>query len=124
MKPTKTGDDSLRQKTQYANLVRYKPSKAYFARIRIGGKLIRRTLNTRVLSVAKLRLGDLEKKERQLAEYQVAVADGSMTVEDALVTYRQRLEGDASIKPNTCKLNRLGGEDFLLGGSILITGSC
>jgi hypothetical protein len=25
---------------------------------------------------------------------------------------------------NARKLNRLGGEDFLLGGSILITGSC
>ena len=88
MKQPKTGDDSLWQKTQYANLVRYKPSKTYFARICIGGKLIRRTLKTKVLSVAKLRLGDLEKKERQLAEHQVAVADGSMTVDDALATYR------------------------------------
>src|ERR1019366_6457973 len=64
-------------------------------------QLIRRTLKTKVLSVAKLRLGDLEKKERQLAEHQVAVADGSITVDDALATYRQRLEGDASIKPRT-----------------------
>jgi hypothetical protein len=66
MKQTETGDDSLWRKTQCANLVRYQPSKAYFARIRIGGKLIRRILKTKVLSVAKLRLGDLEKKERQL----------------------------------------------------------
>lgn len=73
MKQTKPGDDSLWQKTQHANLVRYEPSKAYFARIRIGGKLIRRTLKTKVLSVAKLRLGDLEKKQRQMAEQQVAV---------------------------------------------------
>jgi integrase len=106
MKQTKTGDDSLWQKTQYANLVRYKPSKAYFARIRIGGKLIRRSLKTKVLSVAKLRLGDLEEKERQLAEHQVAVADGSMTVDDAFATYRQRLEGDASIKPRTREYHR------------------
>ena len=68
--------ENLWQKTQYANLIRYKPSKKYFARIRIGGKLIRRTLKTSVLSVAKLRLGDLEKKERQLAEHQTAAADG------------------------------------------------
>jgi len=101
MKQTKPGDDSLWQKTQYANLVRYKTSKAYFARIRIGGKLIRRTLKTKVLSVAKLRLGDLEKKERQMAEQQVAVLDGSMTFADALATYQQRLDGDASIKPRT-----------------------
>jgi integrase len=101
MKQTNTGDDSHWQKTQYANLVRYKASKAYFARIRIRGKLIRRSLKTKVLSVAKLRLGDLEKRERQLAEHQVAVAEGSMTTDDAVATYRQRLEGDASIKPRT-----------------------
>ena len=64
MKMTKKGDDSLWQKTQYANLVRYKPSKTYFARIRINGKLIRRKLKTKVLSVAKLRLADLETEER------------------------------------------------------------
>ena len=86
MKQTKPGDDSLWQKTQYANLVRYKPSKAYFARIRIGGKLIRRSLKTKVLSVAKLRLDDLEQAERQLAEHKVAVADGWTTVDDALAT--------------------------------------
>jgi hypothetical protein len=91
-KQATAGDDSLWQKTQYANLVRYKPSKTYFARIRIGGKLIRFTLKTKVLSAVKLRLGDLEKKEHPLAEHQAAVADGSMDVADALVTYRQRLE--------------------------------
>ena len=54
MKKPKKGEDSLWQKTQFANLVRYKPSKAYFARIRINGKLIRRKLATPVLSVTKL----------------------------------------------------------------------
>ena len=41
MKQTIKGDDSLWQETQYANLVRYEPSRAYFARIRIAGKPIR-----------------------------------------------------------------------------------
>ena len=36
-----------------------------------------------------------------MAEQQVAVLDGSMTFADALATYQQRLEGDASIKPRT-----------------------
>ncbi len=94
-------DESLWQKTQYANLIRYKPSKKYFARIRINGKLIRRSLKTGVLSVAKLRLGDLEKKERQLAEHQTAAADGRMSFGDALAIYEQRLKGDASLKPRT-----------------------
>src|SRR6266487_4553605 len=91
-------DETLWQKTQYANLVRYKPSKKYFARIRISGKLIRRSLKTSVLSVAKLRLGDLEKKERQLAEHQTAAADGRMSFGDALSIYEQRLKGDVSLK--------------------------
>src|SRR6185503_2079964 len=41
-----TRTDEQWQKAQYANLIRYKPSKTYFARIRIGGKLIRRSLST------------------------------------------------------------------------------
>jgi len=94
-------DETLWQKTQYANLIRYKPSKKYFARIRINGKLIRRSLKTSVLSVAKLRLGDLEKKERQLAEHQTAAADGRTKFGDALAIYEQRLKGDASLKPRT-----------------------
>src|SRR2546429_4120460 len=61
--PTLPPDDreSLWQKTPYANLVRYSLSRKYFARIRVGGKLIRQSLKTKVLSVAKLKLADLEK---------------------------------------------------------------
>ncbi len=101
MKPDRRAADGLWQNTHYANLVRYKPSKTYFARIRIHGKLIRRSLKTTVLSVAKLRLGDLEKKERQTAELQTSSTDGKMTFGDALAMYEQRLKGDISIKPRT-----------------------
>src|SRR5712664_2347744 len=100
MKSTQEPNDPWQQ-TQYANLIRYKPSKAYFARIRIQGKLIRRSLKTSVLSVAKLRLGDLEKRERQLAEHHTEATDGRMTFDDAVAIYKQRLEGDASLKPRT-----------------------
>src|SRR5437667_6679812 len=93
--------DEFWQKTQYANLIRYKPSKTYFARIRVGGKLIRRSLKTSVLSVAKLRLGDLEKKERQLAEHQTSTTDGRMSFGDALAIYDERLKGDSCLKPRT-----------------------
>src|SRR5437899_1252975 len=88
-------------KTQYANLIRYDRSKTYFARIRIKGKLILRSLKTKVMSVAKLRLWDLEKSERQMAEHQTASADGRMIFNDALTIYKQRLQGDESIKPRT-----------------------
>jgi len=50
------------QKTAYANLIRYVPSGSYYARLRVKGKLIRRSLNTDLISVAKLRLGDFEKE--------------------------------------------------------------
>jgi integrase len=85
--------DSVWQKTSFANLLRYKPSKTYFARIRIRGKLIRRTLKTKLLTVAKMRLADMEKTERQTAESQTAVASGKMTFGDALAVYRIRLQG-------------------------------
>ena len=98
MKPAQTGDDSLWQRTQYANPVRCKPSRAYFARIRIGGKLIRRSPETSVLPVTKSRLGDLENKERRLAEHQAAAVNGRTTFNEALDIYKQRLEGDASLK--------------------------
>jgi integrase len=88
-------------KTPYANLIRYKRSGKYFARLRVRGKLIRRSLKTTRISVAKLRLADLEKEERQKAEHQDAVTDGEMTFADALAVYRQRLNADSSLKPRS-----------------------
>jgi len=44
-------------------------SRTYFARIRIKGKLIVKSLKTDSIAVAKLRLADLEKDERQAAEH-------------------------------------------------------
>jgi integrase len=101
MNTSDTEKESDWQKTPYANLVRYKSSGMYFARFRVRGKLIRRGLKTRQISVAKLRLADLEKQERQRAEHQTAVADGVMAFADALAIYKQRLAGDGSLKPRS-----------------------
>lgn len=90
-----------RQKTPFSNLVRYVPSGAYFARIRVGGKLIRQSLKTKVLCVAKLRLGDLEKVERSNLEAQAALEQGDAAVQDLVKLWRERLEVDHSIKPRT-----------------------
>ena len=60
--------NSTWQKTPYVNLIRYKPSQVYFARLKVKGKLIRRSPKTEQLSVAKLRLSDLQNSERQRAE--------------------------------------------------------
>lgn len=89
------------QKTQFANLIRYVPSGTYYARLRVRGKLICRSLQTDVISVAKLRLGDFEKQERSRSESADTVGRGKMTVADAITTHRQRVAGDASLKPRT-----------------------
>lgn len=101
MKASETGSESEWQKTPYANLVRYKTSGIYFARFRVRGKLIRRSLKTSQISVAKLRLADLEKEERQRAEHQTSVTEGVMEFADALAIYKQRLAGDGSLKPRS-----------------------
>lgn len=90
----------LWQKTSYANLIRYIPSGMYFCRIRVHGKLIRKSLKTDVLFVAKLRLSDEEKKYRQVAQRQVAIqrGRGQMNFNDALEIYRARLAAN-TIKP-------------------------
>lgn len=89
------------QKTSYANLIRYVASGTYYARFRVKGKLIRRSLKTDVLSVAKLRLADFEKLERQRFESSDAAARGKMTMADAIAIHKQRVAGDASLKPRT-----------------------
>jgi integrase len=101
MKRPSKGKTSPWKKTHYANIVQYRPSKTYFARIRINGKLIRRKLKTTSLSAAKLLLADLETEERKKAENQVEATDGRMTFGEALSVYTERLKGDASIKPRT-----------------------
>ena len=99
--PTPAAPSQFSQKTPHANLICCVSTERHFARIRVRGKLIRRSLKTDVLSVAKLRLSDLEKTERLLAESASAVGAGKMTVAAALNIYRQRLHGDGSLKPRT-----------------------
>ena len=90
--------ESRWQKTPVANLVRHVQSGNYYARIRVRGKLIWKSLKTDRISVAKLRLSDFHKEERQRAAAHTAVARGKMTFGDALQTYRERLKGDQSLK--------------------------
>ena len=82
-------------------LYRYVPSGVYFARIRVGGKLIQRSLRTKGFSVAKTKLANLEKEERRRDEIQQAPDTGKMTFADALRIYRERLKGDVSLKPRS-----------------------
>jgi integrase len=98
---TESKSAELWQKTQYTNLVRYVPSGIYFARFKVHGKLIRKSLKTNVLTVAKLRLADFEKTERQHAESQTNATHGKLSFEEAMAIYKQRVAGDASLKQRT-----------------------
>ena len=69
-----------------ANLIRCVPTGGESARIRVGGKLIRRSLKTDGLSLAKQRLADFEKPQRIWAANESAVSAGKMTLREALKT--------------------------------------
>lgn len=91
---------SLWAKSSVANLVRYVPSGIYFARAKVGGKLIRQSLKTDRLTVAQLRLGDLLKEKRARVEASVEAGKGRMTVGDALEIYKKQVEANVSLKPS------------------------
>jgi integrase len=67
----------------------------------VRGKLIWKSLKTDRISVAKLRLSDFHKTERQRAASQTAVVRGVMTFGDALAVFKQRLQNDPDAKPKT-----------------------
>jgi integrase len=93
--------DSLWQKTQFSNLIRYVPSGKYYARVRIRGKLIVKSLKTDRISVAKLRLSDLEQQERKLDEQSKRVQKGRVLFGDMLSMFESRLASDTERKPRT-----------------------
>jgi hypothetical protein len=78
--------------------MRHKPSGNYYARIRVSGKLIWKSMKTGDKSVAKLRLGDFHKTDRQRVEALAAVSRGKMTFADILQICRERLKGDHALK--------------------------
>jgi len=106
-KSVTTSADSSKawQKTQYSNLIHYVPSGTYFTRLRVNGNLIRKSLKTDVLSVAKLRLADLEKNEREAAETRKSASKGKMTFGDCVAIYKTQSEASNLLKP-TSKLYR------------------
>ena len=89
--PAEADGTQLWRKTQYRGIVRTAPSATTFARIKVKGKLIRHPLTTDAITVAKMRLADLEKDERALAEENVRTTKGKMTFGDAANVVRARI---------------------------------
>ena len=100
MKTQEPDTESLWVKTSVANLVRYKPSGIYFARVRVAGKLNRQSLKTDVISVAKIRLADVVQEKRKAAEAEKVATNGKMTFGDGLALYRGNLVSNCRLKPS------------------------
>ena len=69
--------------------------------MKVKGKLIRRSLKTKTLSVAKLRLSDFEKGERTKATRSTALLQGKMSFGDAVAAYTRQRKNDPNIKLGT-----------------------
>jgi hypothetical protein len=86
------------ERTRYQNLFRYVPSGTIFARFKIAGKQLRKSLETTNLELAKNKLAELERNERAVAEDR---RRGKMLFGEALDEYLQARQRDATLKPAT-----------------------
>lgn len=98
--------------TAVQNLVRYRPAGTYFARFRVNGKRVWKSLETTVFSVAKQRLPEMMREHRAKFESVAAVATGKMTVHDAAQVYLEKVHANVSLKPRS-KDYRDGLIDFI-----------
>src|SRR5437762_12818408 len=89
--------DSDWVKTPYPNLIRYKPSGNYFGRVRVNGKLIRRSLETHVLSVAKLKGADFLQDNRRLAISKGEAVKGELIID----RFKKEIEDGHTNNPRT-----------------------
>jgi len=90
MKTSNSESESLWTKAPVANLVRYEPSGIYFARAKVRGKLIRKSLDTNVLSIAKLRLADVLDTEHKAVGATKTKIIGKMIFADALALFQEQ----------------------------------
>src|SRR5277367_5554820 len=88
---------SVWQKTRFPNLICFVPSRSYFGRLKADGKSIRRSLDTHVLEVAKLRLSDFLKEHRRFSAAKGATVKGEVIVE----IYRKEFQNDHQNKATT-----------------------
>ena len=90
------------ERTNVTNLLRNRQSGTYYARVKVNGKQKWRTLDTTVSSVAKLRLGDVEKEVRAqgvTARAEDESGNGDEThVGRFAAVYLQRTANNASVR--------------------------
>jgi integrase len=92
------------ERTNVTNLLRNGQSGNYYARVKVNGKEKWRTLKTKVFSVAKLKLGDVERDERSkgmVAAAETLPQGGETTVERFINIYLVRTKNDPALRPAT-----------------------
>ncbi len=100
-RPVSTSNESEWETTAVQNLTRFRASGTYFARFRVGKKLIWKSLKTTVFSVAKQRLADMIREHRAKVESVTAFANGKMNVGDATEVYLRKVQANVSLKPRS-----------------------
>jgi integrase len=100
-------DSPLWETTSTQNLIRYRPSGTYFARFKVGRRLIRQSLRTSVFSVAKQRLPDKIREYRARYESVKTFSTGKMLVSNAADVYLAKMEASPSLKPRSKAYNRM-----------------
>jgi integrase len=113
MKAKKAESKSPWTKAPVANLIRYEPSGIYFVRAKVRGKLVRKSLETNVLSVAKQRLGDVLDAEQKALAPKSAKIVGKMTFGQALAIFQERQKQSTEIKERTKEYNETVAERLL-----------
>jgi integrase len=87
-------------KTRYANLVKDQVSGKYHARAKVGGRLIRKSLKTGSIEVAKRKLDDLLAQERARRNIHGAEVDG-WRMGRLADCWMAELKADKDLKPRT-----------------------
>jgi hypothetical protein len=113
MKTNNSESKGLWTKAPVANLVRYEASGIYFIRAKVHGKLIRKSLDTNVLSVAKLRLADVLGTEHKAVGATKTKIIGKMTFGEALAIFREHQKNATEIKDTTKEYNERAAADLL-----------
>jgi hypothetical protein len=84
--------------TRHQNLFRYVSSGSIFARLKIRGKQVRKSLKTSNLELAKNKLTELERNKQAVAEDRKR---GKMLFREGLEDYPESVRCDATLKPRT-----------------------
>lgn len=96
-----SNDGQWRSFPKVPNLLQYIGNGNYYARVKVRGKIIRRSLDTDVFSTAKLRLLDFLKERREAIN-----PAAPPTFPEAQQLYEQQLDNDPTIKPQSRKYRR------------------